>query len=235
MNDRHIDDMLRREAAAPHEVDPAVLARIQDAIGREMHPVRPLPAPWKLAAVLSGLCLSVGILGAAVLGMHGLARLSAVEMALIFPVLLAFIATAAAQSIAEVIPGSPRRISSSLVSVFGSLALVAVFLLLFHDYRTERFVPQGLICLKAGLAHAAIAGAAAWLVLRRGFAVSPPGAGVAAGTLAALAGVSMLELHCPNLEAAHVIVWHVAVVPLSAILGWTYGEIRDLLKPGFAP
>ena len=220
MNDRDIDDVLRREAAAPHEVDPAVLARIQDAIGGEMHPVRPLPARWVLATVLTGLCLSVGVIGAAVLGMHGLARLSSVDMALIFPVLFAFTATAAAQSIAQVIPGSPRRISSSLMPAFSSLALVAMFVLLFHDYRTERFVPQGLTCLTAGLAHAAIAGAAAWLVLRRGFAVSPPAAGVAAGTLAALAGVSMLELHCPNREAPHVIVWHVAVVPLSAILGW---------------
>jgi hypothetical protein len=29
----------------------------------------------------------------------------------------------------------------------------------------------------------------------------------------------MLELHCPNFEAAHLLVWHMAVVPLSAALG----------------
>jgi len=32
-----------------------------------------------------------------------------------------------------------------------------------------------------------------------------------------------LELHCPNLEAAHVLVWHVAVVPVSAVVGALVG------------
>jgi hypothetical protein len=39
-----------------------------------------------------------------------------------------------------------------------------------------------------------------------------------------LAGVGVLELHCPNFEAAHILVWHTAVVPVSgaagAIVGW---------------
>jgi hypothetical protein len=48
---------------------------------------------------------------------------------------------------------------------------------------------------------------------------------LAAGTLAGLAGVGMLELHCPNFQATHILVWHTAVVPVSAalgaLLGWT--------------
>ncbi|HXK04781.1 MAG TPA: NrsF family protein, partial [Verrucomicrobiae bacterium] len=67
--------------------------------------------------------------------------------------------------------------------------------------------------------HGLAAGLAGWLVLRRGFAVNPMAAGLAAGTLASLAGVGMLELHCPNLEALHVLVWHTAVVPVSAFAG----------------
>jgi hypothetical protein len=35
----------------------------------------------------------------------------------------------------------------------------------------------------------------------------------------------MLELHCVNFEAPHVIVWHIAVLPISAAAGllatWT--------------
>jgi hypothetical protein len=62
-------------------------------------------------------------------------------------------------------------------------------------------------------------------VLRRGFAVNPAGAGLAAGTLAGLAGLLMLEIHCPNFRAPHVMVWHTAVVPVSAVTGWLLVKI----------
>ena len=60
-------------------------------------------------------------------------------------------------------------------------------------------------------------------MLRRGFAVNPPSAGLVAGTLGGLAGVGMLELHCPNFQAAHILAWHTAVVPVSAALGALLG------------
>ncbi|HWB97785.1 MAG TPA: NrsF family protein, partial [Bryobacteraceae bacterium] len=47
--------------------------------------------------------------------------------------------------------------------------------------------------------------------------------GVAAGAFAGLAGIGMLELHCPNLAAMHVMVWHVAVLVVSGILGGLAG------------
>jgi hypothetical protein len=59
---------------------------------------------------------------------------------------------------------------------------------------------QGVVCLSAGLLHAIPAALASWLLLRRGFAVNPVAAGLVAGTLAGLAGVTMLELHCANLK-----------------------------------
>jgi hypothetical protein len=67
------------------------------------------------------------------------------------------------------------------------------------------------IAIPAGLATA-------WM-LRRGFVLDWRAAGIAAGTLSGLAGLGMLELHCANLKAIHVIVWHVAVVLVSGMLG----------------
>jgi len=56
------------------------------------------------------------------------------------------------------------------------------------------------------------------------------GAGLARGALAGLAGVGMLELHCPNFEAPHVMVWHTAVLPLSAaagaLLAWSSRSLK---------
>ena len=61
-----------------------------------------------------------------------------------------------------------------------------------------------------------------------GWVVNPVSAGFVAGLLAALAGVSMLELHCSNFQTLHVLVWHTLVVPVSgaigAFLGWVVSE-----------
>jgi hypothetical protein len=91
---------------------------------------------------------------------------------------------------------------------------------LFHNYSVEDFVPRGVACLVAGLATAAPAGIGAWFLLRRGFAVDGRAAGLTVGALAGSAGVAMLELHCANLQAWHILVWHTAVMPLSGFTGW---------------
>ncbi len=101
---------------------------------------------------------------------------------------------------------------------------MGIFAGVFRDYHTTHFVSVGIACLVAGLAHAIPVAVLSWLLLRRGFAVNPVAAGAVAGTLAGLAGVTMLELHCPNFQVLHVLVWHTAVVPVAgaagALLAW---------------
>lgn len=145
--------------------------------------------------------------------------MSAVEIALIFPVLLALICLAAVVCVSEMVPGSRHRVAPWVLLASGCVALTAVFAVLFTDYRSERFVSQGVACLKAGLLHAIPTAVIGWWVLHRGFAVNSLAAGVAVGTLSGLAGVGMLELHCQNFEAPHVMVWHTAVLALSGALG----------------
>jgi len=81
------------------------------------------------------------------------------------------------------------------------------------------------VCLTAGLLHAIPAALASRLILRRGFAVNAVAAGLVSGTLAGLAGVTMLELHCANLEALHVMLWHTAVIPVSGAAGALLGRL----------
>jgi len=141
------------------------------------------------------------------------------ERALIFPTLGIFMGLAATTCVSEMIPGSRRRVAPGWLLGAGSLALLAVFAVLFRDYRTDHFLSQGLVCLTAGLLHAIPAALASWLLLRRGFAVNSVAAGLVAGTLAGLAGVTMLELHCANFQAPHVMLWHTAVMLVSAAAG----------------
>ena len=65
------------------------------------------------------------------------------DRALIFPVLGILVWLAATAVAAEMIPGSRRRVAPGFLLVAGSLALLAVFAVLFRDYQTDRFVSQG--------------------------------------------------------------------------------------------
>ncbi len=224
MRDSEIDEILEQAGQVPHDVAPALLDRVAGSIGPSLGPVRPLPPAWVLAGGLVLICAAVALAGAARLGLYGIQKLSAFERALIFPALAVLIWLAATACVSEMIPGSRRRVAPGALVWAGSLTLAAVFAVLFHDYRTDHFVSQGVACLTAGLLHAIPAGLASWLLLRRGFAVNSVAAGLMAGALAGLAGVTMLELHCPNFEAPHVMLWHTAVMPISAaagaLLGW---------------
>jgi hypothetical protein len=223
VTDREIDDLLQRAARSSREVSAQLLERVADSIAPSLRPVRPLPPNWVLSAALGLIGGAVALLGATRAGFQGFERLGLLSRVLILSALAVFVWAAARRAVDEWTPGSPRRLSTgALVAVF-SVSLVAVFALLFDDYHTEHFVPAGLTCLSAGLLHAIPAAVVAGWVLRRGCALDSVSAGLAVGVLAGLAGLAMLELHCANFEALHVLVWHTLVVPMSAGLGALIG------------
>jgi len=224
MKDEEIDDILMKAALEPYDLDAATLRHIADSIEPSLRPVRPLPPTWVLAGglVLVGVAVSLAV--AARAGFLGFNKMDLLERLLIFPALVLFAWAAASEFVHAMIPGSLRRISPGALPGFVSAALLALFAFLFRDYQTDHFFSLGIVCLLTGLLHAIPAALLGWVVIRRGFAVSPVAAGLAAGVLGGLAGVGVLELHCPNFQAAHILVWHTAVVPLSgaagALIGW---------------
>ena len=219
MRDREIDDMLKRAAGGSPEVEPALLGGIAESLGAGVRPVRPLPAPWILTGALVSICVAVAVVGAMLVKPYGVLKMNAVEIGLLFSVLGVLVWTSSMVSVAEMIPGRRRLVAPWLLCVGGCLALAAVFGLLFDDYRMEGFVPLGVACLKAGVLLALPAGVATWWLLGRGFAVNSAAAGLAKGTLAGLAGLTMLELHCPIFQAPHALVWHIAVLPVCGLAG----------------
>ena len=232
MKDREIDEILKQATEAHGEVDPRILDRVANSIRSSLHPVRPLPPAWVLTGELILACVGAAFAAAARAGFYGVQKLSTGDRAVIFPALGILIWLAASAFVQEMIPGSRRRVAPGTLLGVGTLLLLIVFAGLFYDYRTVNFVSAGIVCLVTGLIIAAPAALLSWFLLRRGFAVNSAAAGLAAGTLAGLAGVTMLELHCANFEMLHILVWHTAVVPASAAAGvflaWILGiRARD--------
>jgi hypothetical protein len=224
VRDGEIDEILKKAAVRVPEVERGLLKRVADSIQPSMRRVRPLPRTWLLAAALVLICAAVALAGAERAGFNGFEKMDLLERALIFSTLGVLAWAAGTEFVNEMIPGSRRKISAGGLLGWGSVALVVVFALLFHDYHTEHFVQVGLLCLVTGVLHAIPAGLLSWLVLRRGFAVNFESAGLVAGTLAGLAGVGLLELHCPNFQATHILVWHTAVLVVSGALGALVGR-----------
>jgi hypothetical protein len=231
LNDREIDDLLNG-AKVPEGPGAETLGRIAESIAGSMRPVRPLPPQWMLASGAALTCALVALAGATAMGFSGIAKMSLLERVTVFSSLGILVLAAAVELVSARIPGSRRRFSSGVLLSVTSLGLAAVLALCFRDYQTTHFVHAGLVCLGIGLLHAILAGLLTWLVLRRGFAVDAVSAGLAAGTLAGLAGVGMLELHCPNFQAAHVLVWHLGVLLVSAGLGTWCGWRSDTTRHG---
>jgi hypothetical protein len=228
VRDAEIDEMLNKAAQAPHTVPAQLMKRIADSIEPSVQPVRPLAPTWKLAFAVVLIGVAVALIGAARAGFQGVEALGVQARLVIFGTLALLAGLAGTHLVREWTPGS-RRVPSAAILAASSVALLVVFALLFHDYQVHHFLSSGLTCLVTGLLHAvAVAVLAVWL-LRRGYVVNSVSAGLIAGTFAGLAGLTMLELHCSNFEALHILVWHTLVVPVSAALGALVGWVR--LRP----
>jgi len=96
------------------------------------------------------------------------------------------------------------RVSGALLAIVISV-LVCIFTLLFRDYQTSDFFSAGLPVfspVSSSQSDCVISVATAAARLRGKSCIRGP----VVGTLAGLAGLGMLELHCQNFQAAHVLV-----------------------------
>jgi len=229
VNDKEIDGILKNAKAVTGDPDPEVLRRIADSIVPSLRPVRPLPPAWRMTGALIAVCAAVSLAGALRVGLVGFDKMDLAQRVAVFSGLAILVWAAARAMVAEMIPGSRRTVAPVVLLAMSCVALAGLFALMFHDSSIENFVSIGLNCLLTGLLHAVPAALLSWLVLRRGFAMNAVAAGLLAGMLGGLAGVGMLELHCPNFETAHLVVWHTAVVLLSAVLGAVTGLVARRL------
>jgi Negative regulator of sigma F len=235
VRDEKVDKVLKMASGVAPQLQPALLKRIADSISSSLRPVRPLPPTWMLSGGLTLICVAVAVAAAAGTGFYGIENLSLWERALIFSTLGILVWVAGKEFVSQLVPGSRPYFSVGAFLTISTAALLGVFALVFRDYHIDHFISAGIACLLTGLLLAIPAALLSWLLLRRGFALNSVAAGLVGGALAGLCGVTMLELHCANFQALHVLVWHTAVMPVSAaagaLVGWALRGHSTLEKP----
>jgi len=231
MTPQDMDRILTQAAdrSAPASPDPSTIARAKSALPASFGAVRPMGAAWVFVSLLIVVFAAVAVCGAWAFGVRGFPVLNPVQRAVIFPVVFAGAWVAAVASVREMRPAGGTRIGRIALAI-GVLAPLAAFAILFQNYDPGDFVREGVRCLLAGLACAVPAAILISQLLRRGLVLDWHAAGIATGTLAGLAGIAMLELHCPILKAPHIMFWHVAVVWVSGIGGWLGGWVAQKAK-----
>ncbi len=217
----------------PLDYPDALQGRIEAAILPSLRPVSPLPGVWRVAAML---LLGAFLVIAAAnwrLGVEGWDARSRLQFAADCS-LLAISGVALSNLLArQMMPGSGYRTAVWVWVAIPLIALPSAVASLYGDIWKPDYVTLAMNCLKIGIACAACSAPLFWLALRRGFSLHPIAQGAAAGLLAGLAGVTVLEIYCPYLDRFHIFVSHIGAAVVAAMAGAALGWAVD--KPRRQP
>jgi hypothetical protein len=218
---------LVRALSAPVPSDqpsPGSLSQIERNLIADLQVVRPVgPASYPIAAFgaifVSAFSLSIYRLGAFAITVMSPLQTTAILGALAISTGLLTYSLAH-----QMVPGSRHRISPVLLPIAIIISLMIAIGVLFQFQNDRDFGVRAWACFRAGMPIGFVPAVPCWLVLRRGAILSPTMTGAATGLLSGLVGTSVLEMHCPNLDAWHILVSHLGVAVLCSIAGLTLGR-----------
>ena len=130
----------------------------------------------------------------------------------------------------QMVPGSKHAFSPATLPFAIWAALMFMIAATFRSRQESHFIAGGLICMKNGLTYAIPGAFLLWLTLRRGANLFPKLIGAAAGGLAGLIGLSVLEVNCPNLNVFHILLWHGGVVLINSLGGALVGAAAESIN-----
>jgi hypothetical protein len=216
-------------SAAPMDApSPAVLRKIAEGLADNLRPVRPLAPARYFAGAFACIFVAVVALTVYCLGAFAIAVMTPWQTAAILSTLAVSTGLLVYSLVNQMAPGSRHRFSPALLAVGIAISVAMVMAVLFRVQQEENFWGNAWVCIRAGTLVGALAAVPFWLVLRRGAMLSPPMTGAAAGLLSGLAGTSMLEMHCPNLNALHILLSHLGVAILCALAGLAIGLTAEM-------
>lgn len=216
------------------------LKAIRASVIQDLKPVRPLAPSGILLAAFAINFAALATVGSIQLHAYGWRVLDPLQKAVVFTGLALGACVLAVSMVRQMRPGGRHLVSPALLLIAVLVLQVAGMAAMFHVREEFTFVSRGLFCLSSGLKYAIPGGLLSWLILRRGAGLAPKLMGATAGGFAGLIGVTVLEVHCPNLGLYHILVWHVGVLLLSALGGVALGaavevagrrHLRRIIRP----
>ncbi len=204
---------------------PDRLKQIEAALIADLKPVRPLASTGVYFAAFAGIFVAVCIVGRYMAGERGWHALNELQKLAVFAPLMATGALLAFSLVRQMRPAAKHARASALLSVIIFALLLPILAVLFQPVQESAFVRNGLVCFRTGMAFAIPAAMLFSLLVLRGAALSPLLTGATAGGLAGLVGLAVLEIHCPNLNVYHIVVWHVSVVLVCMIAGFILSSV----------
>jgi hypothetical protein len=205
------------------------LERIQASIVKTLKPVRPL-APARLFLFACAIIfLSIVAIGVMPSGMHGWAALGMGQRVAVFATLAASAVLLGVSMVGQMVPGSKYALAPAALPVGILTVLLILIAAIFRPQADPGFFQSGLTCMKNGLTYSIPGALFFWLLVRRGAILFPKLIGAAAGGLAGLIGLSVLEMNCSNLDVYHILVWHGGVVVISSVAGALLGATVEYI------
>jgi hypothetical protein len=205
--------------SADAQIDPSQIDRLQKMIVGELRPVRQLRPSWVFLSVFALIFVGLSYLGVLYLGPYGWFVLMPAQKIAVFTTLAASAGLLAFSLVRQMVPGQKSLLRPGLLPV-GLFVLLCLVVASVFQVRTDpHFLQSGEACLKAGIPYAIPAAFVFWLILRRGAILSLRVAGAITGMLAGLVSTTVLEVHCPNLNVWHILVWHVGIALLGLVAG----------------
>ncbi len=201
----------------------ATLRQIERGIVADLRPVRPIAPKVYIFGAFITIFVSIAALGVYRLGAFALAVMSPLQAGVIFGALAISTGSLTYSLVNQMVPGSRHWIQPKLLTFGITISLAIAIAVLFQFQHKPNFWAKNWACIRAGTPLGALAAIPLWFVLRRGAILSPAMTGAATGLLAGLVGTTALEIHCPNLDAWHILVAHLGVAVLGALSGFLFG------------
>ena len=204
----------------------STLQQIESRLLSDLRPVHRTRKERLLTALALIFVCSVAF-GVSRIGAFALAVMSPLQASVMLAAVVCGAALTAYSLGCQIMPGSLHRIRPQVLPLAVVLSLALATVLLFPFQHERNFWAASWWCIRAGAKFGALAAVPLWLVSRRGAVLSPITTSLAGGLFAGLVGTAVLEIHCPNLDAWHILFAHLGVPILFTALGVAVGLVLD--------
>ncbi len=202
-----------------YRVEAEVVSRITATLTRQLRPVTPLPSDPTLTVLIFVFFAAFCLIVTGTVGFLGYAAMTGAERAVYYSIIGIFGLLFSNAAVASAIPAAKVRIPAYLL-IFASVVVTALAVsVMFPSIVPAQFVRRGIPCLRLGCVCAVLFGVVAGLLLRRGYITDRWRTALIVSCFAGFSGVAVLSLHCPLLNALHIIVWHLGAMAISALVG----------------